>query len=360
MRDNKLTWRNWAKAALLLVPLLLLTLAQPAPNFIERFYSEGLYKGVSSILHFLFSWVPFSIGDIFYIAVIVSSVIAVIVTIRAAIRKNFWLAGKTLFRLVISTELLIIVFYLFWGLNYSRPPAAELLSLQDTSYTLSDVKNVTGMIIDSVNKTRSRINIADLETSDDSIYTTSAEAIRNIAPISSKFKVYLPAVKSSLLSPLLNYMGTSGYFNPFTGEAQVNRLMPVFDKPFTACHEMSHQMGFGREDEANFVGYLAGVNSKNELLKYSAYYEATIEFLRYLHRRDTTSYKLLKSMLSDAVKHDLKTDSLYWTRYSGPLGDMSGRFYDSFLKANKQPAGLRTYNRMIRLTMSWYKKRGIY
>ena len=162
-----------------------------------------------------------------------------------------------------------------------------------------------------------------------------------------------------MISPLLNYLSTSGYYNPFTGEAQINYQMPVFDRPFTACHEMSHQIGFGREDEANFVGYLAAIRSKERLLKYSAYYEGSIEFLRYIRRRDTLMHHQLKALLNPGVRQDLKTDSAYWVGYAGQIGLMSGKFYDSFLKANNQPAGLRTYNRMIRLTMAFYRKRSI-
>ena len=54
-----------------------------------------------------------------------------------------------------------------------------------------------------------------------------------------------------------------GYYNPFTGEAQVNTNVPAFVIPFTTCHEMAHQIGYASESEASFVGFLVIRNSNN-------------------------------------------------------------------------------------------------
>lgn len=343
--------------AVLAVMIILLVNLNSVPQLVERFYSEGLYKGISFLLHLLFGWLPFSFGDVIYVLVIIWLIYAIIRVTYLLIKDRFNLAGSLFLKLVIGVETGIVIFYLFWGLNYFRPSAGKRLGLQDTSYTIKDVEAVTRMIIDSANMSRNTLTLADLHQPNDSIYNTATGAIKTLSVTSPDFSVFMPGVKSSMISPLLNYLSTSGYYNPFTGEAQINYQMPVFTRPFTACHEMSHQIGFGREDEANFVAYLVGIHSKNRLLKYAAYYEGSIEFLRYIRRRDTVMHHQLKSLLNTGVKHDLKTDSTYWVNYAGKIGLISGKFYDSFLKANNQPAGLRTYNRMIRLTMAWYLKK---
>ncbi len=349
--------RLLAVGALSILIVLLVNL-DAFPHFVNQFYSEGLYRVVCVLLHALLGWLPFSFGDILYIAVTGYLLYAVVYLLILLLKKQFKPAGLYLLQFIIGFQVAIVLFYMCWGLNYFRPSAAERLGLQDTSYTLNDVKAVTRMLVDSANQTRNALTKADLAQQNKSIYNSAVNAIYSLSKTSGQFKTFMPGVKPSLISPLLNYLSTSGYYNPFTGEAQINWQMPVFDRPFTACHEMSHQMGFGREDEANFVGYMAGIHSSDRLLKYSAYYEGATEFLYYLRRRDTIAHHQLKAMLSTAVRQDLKTDSAYWEGYAGKIGLISGRFYDSFLKANNQPAGLRTYNRMIRLTMAWYKKRG--
>lgn len=338
------------------VLIILLVNLDAFPHFVNQFYSESLYRAICFILHTLFGWLPFSFGDVLYIAVIAYLLYSVVHLLILLFKKQFKPAGIYLLQLVISFQTAIVLFYMGWGLNYFRPSAAERLNLQDTSYTLNDVKAVTRMLVDSVNESRNALTQADLNQQNKAIYNTAVNAIDSLSKTATQFKTFMPEVKPSMISPLLNYLSTSGYYNPFTGEAQINWQMPVFDRPFTACHEMSHQMGFGREDEANFVGYLAGIHSSDRLLKYSAYYEGATEFLHYLRRRDTIAHHELKAMLNTSVRQDLKTDSAYWEGYAGQIGLISGRFYDSFLKANNQPAGLRTYNRMIRLTMAWYRK----
>ncbi|WP_295655220.1 DUF3810 domain-containing protein [uncultured Mucilaginibacter sp.] len=346
--------------AVLVVLTFLLSFIENFASFIERCYSEGVYPVICRVLHFIFNIFPFSVGDIFYIALVIGAIIAIVKLIRFLFRKKFQAFFNYLLGVIIVAQLLCFVFYLFWGLNYYRPSAAKRLGLQDTSYTLNDVKTITMMMIDSANSTRSRLNDSDFKMDNAIIYQTAAQAIGALSKQSSNFTSYSPKVKSSILTWASNYLGTAGYYDPFTGESQVNYQMPVFMKPVTATHELSHQMGFGAEDEADFVGFVAGVSSQDKLLRYSAYYLGTGEFMSALHRRDSVTYKSFKTCISPAVLHDFKTENLYWKSFEGKAGTLSSIFYDHFLKANNQPHGLKTYNRMIRLTMAWYVKNGFF
>lgn len=342
--------------AILAVLIVLLIFITGFPDFIERFYSQGLYLVFCHVLHPVFNIFPFSVGDVFYIGVIIYGIYALVQIIRYLIKKRWHPLAQLLLRIVILLQVIYVVFYLFWGLNYFRPSAAERLGLQDTSYSLNDVKAVTLMLIDSVNASKAALKNEDTLQTNREIYNAAAGAINNMGAISTDFPAIHPGVKSSVLSFVLNYIATSGYYDPFTSEAQINYQMPVFLRPFVACHEMSHQMGFGAEDEADFAGFVTGISSHNRLLRYSAYYEGTAEFLHAISRRDTVMFKELKTRISKPVLADFKTDRLYWKSFEGKAGTLSGIFYDHFLKANNQPHGIKTYNRMIRLCMAWYRK----
>src|SRR5690606_3678956 len=106
--------------------------------------------------------------------------------------------------------------------------------------------------------------------------TLSQQAVSSFSQLEEPFakpnKGY--HVKSSWLHPIISYLGTAGYYNPLTGEAQVNTAMPGFTQPFTALHELAHQSGVGPEDEANFIAFIAGIGSEKVLFRYSAYYQA--------------------------------------------------------------------------------------
>src|SRR5471030_64308 len=231
--------------------ILLLMIFGSHPMAVERYYTKGLYPVVCHVLHPVLNLFPFSVGDIVYILVIFYIGYAVIRLIYLGLKKQFKRAGIFLMGLLIALQTAILVFYIFWGMNYYRPPAGELFDLRDSIYTTAELKAVTARLIDSANACRSRVTPADLLQSNAVIYKTAVKSVLKLSTDSVRFHTYSPRVKPSLLTPLLNYIGTSGYYNPFTGEAQLNYQMPVFERPVTACHEMSHQMGFGTEAEAN-------------------------------------------------------------------------------------------------------------
>jgi len=197
--------------------------------------------------------------------------------------------------------------------------------------------------------------MADIHQSNASIYNNANKAVLALSNTSANFKTYSPQIKSSLLTPLLNYISTSGYYNPFTTEAQINFQMPVFNRPFVACHEMSHQMGYGAEDEANFAGYMAAIKSNDRLLRYSAYYLAVEEFMHTMRYTDTVMHKQLKARISYLVISDFKAEQSYWLTYQNKLERVTSIFYDNFLKVNNQPDGLNSYNQMVLLLMALYK-----
>jgi hypothetical protein len=115
-------------------------------------------------------------------------------------------------------------------------------------------------------------------------------------------------------------------------------------------------MGFGPEDEANFVGFIAGVQSHDRLLRYSAYYLGVQEFMYTLRSQDSLARKELRKTISPLVLGDFKKERDYWLSYEGQIERLSSVFYDSFLKANNQPQGLKTYNRMVLLVLAYRKK----
>jgi hypothetical protein len=299
------------------------------------------------------------VGDVIYLLIVAYLVYAFIKLSRLLIKKQWRIAGVFLLGLTIGIQLFILCFYLLWGMNYYRPSAAKRLNLPDSGYTTADLKSVTSILIDSANVCRSRVTTTDLKQDNKAVFRTAVSAVKYFSDQSKDFYTYKPYIKSSLLSGLMNYMGTSGYYNPFTTEAQIDDQMPVFLKPFVACHEMSHQMGFGPEDEANFAGFMAGVHSHDRLLRYSAYYLGVQEFMFALRQQDSLARKELRKNISQPVLDDFKTERAYWLSYESKLGVLSSLFYDDFLKANNQPQGLNTYNQMVRLVMGWYKKNNL-
>lgn len=340
----------------LAVVIVLLNVLTNYPDAVERYYSRGFYVGVCYVLHPLLNVLPFSIGDIIYTAVVLYLIYFIGRLIYLLFKGRFKTIGRALLGLVFGVQVAYITFYLFWGMNYFRPSAAERLNLRDTSYSTAQLQAVTCTIIDSANAARARLTRQDTLQNNQQIFANALLAIKRISADSVNFRTYYPGIKPSLLTPLMNYLSTSGYYNPFTGEAQMNYSMPLYTRPVVACHELSHQTGFGAEDEANFAGFLAGIGSKDRLLRYSAYQMALAECMQAVRRRDTLMNKELKTHVSAQIRADFIAERKYWWSFHSKAGLMSSVFYDDFLKANNQPMGMDTYNQMVLLLVTWYKR----
>lgn len=348
-------------SSIFLLSLIIFIFQQKSqPELVEKYYSIGIYPLIRSGLQLIFNPIPFSLGDLLYLLLSIVILISIYKFLRIFFFKRRHLDGaKIVLNMIISLEVIILIFYLFWGLNYFRQPAAERLKLSGHEYSKEELYKITGILIDSANSIRSKINPEQWPQTDKELYLESAKAIKNLHPPYDAAIYPIPVIKNSLIGTLMNYFGTAGYFNPFTGEAQINSGMPIYLKPFVACHETAHSMGYGAEDEANFIGFISASESDNQMLRYSAYYLAAQEFMFETGRLDTLVFQTLKDRISVPFLADLKNEKAYWEEYRGLTRRFSSIFYDNYLKANKQPDGMKSYNRMIILTMAYYKKRGL-
>lgn len=355
MRKNTPYIKRFIAIAVLALVIWLLNVFTNYPDLVERYYSQGFYIAVCYVLHPIMNIFPFSVGDVVYAGVILYVVYYIGRLIFLLFKARFKVVGKAILGLIIGIQAAYVMFYLFWGMNYFRPSAAKRLNLGDTTYTTAQLEAVTCAIIDSANATRARLKHEDTLQNNTQIYSNALLAIKKLSTDSANFRTYFPGIKSSILTPVINYLATSGYYNPFTAEAQINYQMPVFARPVVACHELSHQTGFAAEDEANFAGFLAGSGSRDRLLRYSAYQLALGECMQSLRRRDTLISNDLRIRISQKVRGDFIAERIYWLSFRGKAGMISGMFYNDFLKANNQPLGMDTYNQMVLLLVNWYK-----
>lgn len=264
---------------------------------------------------------------------------------------------------------------LSWGLNYRYRSYID-----ESNLIVSPVKTVAvDSLCQYLIKSCIQDKLAMAKNSDTAQY--SAQCIFNHAKFryldSNSKQPYLPgkyqqevipglhlklstriSLKPSLYSSMMNYMGVSGYFNPFTGEAQVNQQIPAVELPFTSCHEIAHELGYGFEYEANFIGYLVSTSDKNAFFNYSGHLTALMYALPELRSRDSTGFKKIIKTLTPGIIADIRNDLLYWRKYRGSTERLISYFYTGYLKANKQPQGMQSYSDLVPLLCAYYKQYG--
>lgn len=158
--------------------------------------------------------------------------------------------------------------------------------------------------------------------------------------------------KPSLFGKTMSFTGILGYYNPFTAEAQFNAELPSSYLPFTLSHESSHQLGFAREQEANFIGYLIGVHSKNPELRYSTEYFTLKSLLNSIVEEDEMFVKTALGNYSEEMKRDRLNERKFIAEHQGYLNDFFGFTNNLFLKSNQQEGAI-TYSYFIDLLVRY-------
>jgi hypothetical protein len=332
-----------------------------SPYAVEKYYSTGVYPFIARLQRLLFGWLPFSIGDILYGLAGAGLLYGLGMLIRRLIRRQ---AGRAYFKAVLSNTVFVLLlvyvyFNLSWGLNYDRRGIAYQLQLNVQAYSTNELDTLLRQVVVRLENTDSLAHLQRPALDRNSIiFDGAVHSYKALSSQDVRFAYPSPSVKASLYGYLGDYLGFGGYYNPFTGEAQVNTTMPVFVQPYTTCHEIGHQLGYAKENEANFAGYLAARRSNAPAFLYSVYFDLYLYAARELYLRDSTLLQPFKARLSPSVKADFKELQRFNRRYENPFEPVVRRLYGGYLRANSQPQGMRTYNEVIAWLIAYGKKNG--
>lgn len=355
MRNSAKARIQWTTTVVLLVGLITIWVFTLFPQVVSSVYSYSIFVGIAATLRTITGIVSFSLGDILYILVVVLALRAIFNFIRAVFSRT--LTGKAVVRSVIR----FVNFFLFgllffriaWGINYARPETSTELGIADSTYTTQQLTQLAGFFI---------LKLAAIKPDRDqyySVYLLEKRAKESFLSLSKKQKAfYYPAaeVKSALNSWIITKIGLEGYYNPFTGEAHINTRLPQFTLPFVTCHEIAHQLGIAREDEANLIGYLACINSADPNFRYAGNYAMLRYILFELSYKSPEAFEKIKGLLPPQVRDDLRTEQSFWQENNNGMFAYMDMALDHFLKLNNQPSGIQSYQRIVLWMYNFYKK----
>lgn len=162
------------------------------------------------------------------------------------------------------------------------------------------------------------------------------------------------SAKPVVCSRLMSYADFTGFFFPFTGEANVNTDFPPSLFAATVAHELAHQRGVAKEQEANFVAVLACLESGDADYIYSAALLAYTHLANALYSADYVAWEQITRGLSEAVQRDFAADRAYWAQFETPVQTVSNSVYEGFLQSYDQSLGLRSYGACVDLLVNYY------
>ena len=299
----------------------------------------------------LFSNIQFSIGDILYGILI----LYLLFEVGFGIKKGFKTGLK---RILIVLNCLYFLYQPFWGLLYFQQPIKNQFP-----NTKIENKQVEKLAIEFLN----RCKVLREHTQEDEngifkgseiqLLTNDILSAQQKLPleISSKKTTLITSVKPSILENILSYTGISGYYNPFTAEAQYNPNLPDSNLGFTISHEMAHQLGFAREQEASFIGYLSAQKSNNIGLQYSSNLYALKSLLASLQTTNPKLVAIILNNYSDGMKRDRENEKKFSKLYYGKWSDIFSFTNDLFLKTNRQDGSV-SYSYFTELLIRYEQK----
>ena len=315
----------------------------------------SLMRRFLSAISYIF---PFSLFEVLALLAIPLLVAAIVLVLRSK---------PTLVRFVRSAVSLVsvigIVFtsYVFTlGVAYRTTPLSEKMGLDATAdISAEELYGVTLLVRDKVNLLAKEIIYEDGQSRSGYTLDRISELVclgyDRVEKEHSLLKNFKSRAKPIRFSGIMTDAGITGIYSFFTGEANINMAYPDYCLPFTVAHELAHQRGFAREDEANFMAYLACISSDDAYIQYSGYLNLYEYLSSAMYNASPELYKSVREGLDGGARGDSLAASAVTKAHSGTaLGELADKANDAYLQMNGT-AGTVSYGYVVRLAVAYYR-----
>lgn len=324
-----------------------------------RFLSLRVVQPLHHGLARLTARLPFSLAEWLYAAAIAGTLVYILSELLLLLRRPE--KRRRLYRLLMRLAALVLgvyaLFCLLWGVYYYGDDFIARSGLELRQIDTDELELVTLYFADLLNEYAPQV------TRDEAgLCRTDRQAVLERSPTLFRAAVRefpclagpeVPA-KPMVFSRVLSLMDYTGFFCPFTAEASVNTDFPEALFACTVAHELSHQRGVAKEQEANFVAVLACLESGDMDYMYSACMMAYIHLGSALAGADMQAYAMVDAGLRDDVRADLLENSRYWAQFETPVQTVTNTVYEGFLQSYEQTLGLKSYGACVDLLVGYY------
>jgi hypothetical protein len=335
--------------ATIVVALILQYAYSSSPAAIDS-YATHIFRPFQHLRNILFAHIPFSIGDIIYLLMGVSLLVLIIKWIFFILNFSKYKHALALSALSLLQTItgLYIIFFLGWGGNYNRAPLAASWQLKGGDlYEGPQLYTFDSLLVARLNAYAPHYApYPFLETSE-----RAADYYRSYTNIPKALKAL--KMKPSLFGNLLEYMGVQGYYNPLTGESQLNSDLPAFLLPYVICHELAHQAGIAAEDDANLMAYAVATTVPDSSFRYSGYFNLWLYTHSRLKMTDSAAARRLYQTLNPLTIANVDTLRAINKRYRSKLSRYSNDWYDTYLRLHHVKDGIESYNDVVQSAWAW-------
>lgn len=330
----------------------------------SNFYNRYIAQFFRMILAKISGVLPFSIAELLLISLPLIAFVLLFFGFRK--RCETWRASWCFVGSIFSVFVLLFsVFILNFALGYRTSPLSKKLDIEQKPVSADELYDTAVIIHDELEKVSSEIgyDMPKDENGRFSIMPYSLEEMnKKLLEAYDKYcaendyiATFDSRLKPVMLSNLMSYTHVTGVYSFFTGEANLNVAFPDYTIPYTAAHELAHQRGIAREDEANMVAYLVCIGSDDPYIRYSAYLNMFEYILNPLYDASPEKHALLlKDASTDVVGEIIAFNKFYEKYEKSGAATVSGAINDTFLKMQGTQGSV-SYGMVVDLTVAYYK-----
>ena len=303
--------------------------------------------------------VPYSVAELVMALAALGLVLYILFCIEHTHRRGGFF--RQVYRFVLTLACLAAMVYagfcVLWGVYYYGDDFITRSGLRQEEISTEQLSLVTAYFAGLANTYS-----AYVPRGEDGACALDREAVlarsgEVYAPLEQDFPCLAGAplrAKGVRLSRVMSDLDFTGFFFPFTGEANVNTDFPSALFPVTVAHELAHQRGVAKEQEANFVAVLACLRYGDAEYVYSASLLAYTHLSNALLSADHAAWEQIRAGVNEAVRCDLDASRRYWAAFETPVQEVSNTVYESFLHSYDQTLGLQSYGACVDLLVKYY------
>lgn len=342
--------------------LMIYLIARLSPAFAD-FFNQNISELFRRTLAALTSWIPFSLGEALLLLLPVG--FGLTVWYAAKYRCDTWRSTWSFVGILMAIVCMLLSMFVFtFATGYHGRTLDQKLGLEQKEVSAEELYETALILSAKINEEYDNVTYgADgfsvMPYSLSEMNGTLLDAYDAFCADHKFIDHYHSRLKPVMLSELMNYTHITGVYSYFTGEANIDIAFPDYTIPYTAAHELAHQRGIAREDEANMVAFLVCMESDDAYVRYCAYLNMYEYVSNALYRADRDLYTKAKNTLPADVKGEMSAYSSFFAKYQhSTAGTVSGAVNDTFLKF-QGTEGTASYGMVVDLTVAYYKNLGL-
>lgn len=350
------------------ISVALFKISEKNPHVVEEYYNSIVFKAITLPSKMFVSIFPFSVSEIALVTVILFVITYFIRTVVLTVKRMRKKQGKIYIpavRYILSIGILITgiitMFVVNGGLNYNGITFADRSGLVLTETSTEELEELCMFLGEQAAKARKLLpeNDKGVISPDVSVFELAKKAKDGYKAIEDTYpylKGFYPKAKPAIFSHFMCYTEITGIYPYIIPEPNINYKTPIMSLPSTINHEMAHQRGISREDEANFIAYLASINNPDPLFQYSGYYLALNYSLNALSKHNGDASRRVYEALDKGILRDMQAAREFWKQFETPkniVATVSENVNNKYLETVNVEDGVHSYGRMVDLLLAY-------